>query len=106
MGLDLANITNSMIIFLFIKNLYNQNIRRRVAGMKVVNTLDSFKLAHHNLLELKKYGGLVYNEEQVIGKISQFVHLSKGVSGAGKINQSNRSTQNMTNRNYTYWGTC
>ena len=31
--------------------------------MKVINILaDTFKLAHHNLLKLKKYEGIAYNE--------------------------------------------
>ena len=33
-GVDTANITNRAIIFLFIKSLYNKDIRRRVAGAK------------------------------------------------------------------------
>ena len=56
MGVDPANIPNRVIIFLFIKNLYNKDIRRRVAGAKIINTLaDAFKLGHHSLLKLKKY---------------------------------------------------
>ena len=57
-----------MIIFLFIKNLYSKFIRWRVASVKVINALaDTFKLAHHSLLKLKKYESLVYNEEKGIG---------------------------------------
>ena len=49
MGINPANIKNRAIIFLFIKNLYNKDIRRRVAGAKVINTLaDAFRLAHHS----------------------------------------------------------
>ena len=45
--------------------------------MKVINTLaDAFKLASHSLLKLKKYKGLVYNEEQEIGEINQTVDIS------------------------------
>ena len=52
----------TVIIFLFIKNLYNKEIRR-VANAKVIDTLtDIFKLAHYGLLKLKKYESLVYNE--------------------------------------------
>ena len=59
-GVDPANITNRVIISLFIKNIYNKDIRRRVARAKAIITLtDAFRLAHHNLLKLKKYEGLV-----------------------------------------------
>ena len=62
---DLANITKRVIIFLFIKNLCNKDIRRRVTSKKVINTLaGAFRLAHHSLLELKKYEGLICSEEQ------------------------------------------
>ena len=65
MGVDLVNIINWVMIFLFIKNLYNKDIRRRVVGMKVINTLaGTFKLDHHSLLKLRKYEGLIYNKEQ------------------------------------------
>ena len=45
--------------------------------MKVINTLaDTFKLNYHVLLKLKKYEGLVYNEEQEIGGSIEFkIHL-------------------------------
>ena len=50
MGTDPAIVTNRVIIFLFIKNLFNKNIRRRVAGTKAINTLpDAFRLAHYSL---------------------------------------------------------
>ena len=39
MTVDPANITNRVIIFLFIKNLYNKDIRRRVTGAKTIHTL-------------------------------------------------------------------
>ena len=65
LGVDPANIMNSVINFLLIKNLCNKDIKRRVAGVKCINTLaDAFILAHHSLLKLKKYEGLVHNEEQ------------------------------------------
>ena len=85
-GVDPANITNRVIIFLFIKNLYNKDIRRRVAGANIINTLaDTFKLSHHSLIKQKKYEGLVYNEEQEIGDISQIVGISKNIGGIGNI---------------------
>ena len=64
MGVDTGNITNEMMIFLFIKNLYNKDIRRLVAGAEVINIIaDTFKLAHSSLLKLQKYECLVFNEE-------------------------------------------
>ena len=57
----------------------------------IITLADTFKLAHHSLLKLKKYERLVYNEEQDIGQINQIVDLSKDVSGTGEIKQSNRS---------------
>ena len=91
-GVDPANITNRVPIFLFIKNLYNRNIRKRVAGAKVVNSLaDAFTLAHHSLLKLKKYKALVYSEEQEIGEINQTVGISKDIGGTDSIKQSNKS---------------
>ena len=103
MGVDPANITNTVIIFLSIQNLYTKDISRRVASAKVINTqADAFKLVHHSLLKLKKYEGLVYKEEQ---EINQIVDTSKDIDGTGDIKQSNKSALNK-NKNYTYWGTC
>ena len=36
-GVDLANITTRVIILLFIKNLYNNDIRWQVASTKTIN---------------------------------------------------------------------
>ena len=72
LGTDPDNITNRVIIFQFVKNLYNKDIQRRVAGAKTLNTLaDAFKLAHYSLLKLKRYEGLVYNEDQTIAEINE-----------------------------------
>ena len=55
MGVDTANITNRLIIFLFIKKVYNCDIQKCIAGAKAINTIaDAFKLAHQSLLKLKK----------------------------------------------------
>ena len=52
---DPTNIDNKPVIVLFIKNLYNKDIKHRVAGVKNVNTLlDAFKRAQWNLLKLKE----------------------------------------------------
>ena len=71
MAIDPCNITNHVIIFLFIKNLYNKDIRLWVAGAKTISTLaDAYKLADHSL-KLKKYDGLVFNDEHIIAEINQ-----------------------------------
>ena len=59
-------IDNKLVIVLFIKNLYNKDIRHRVAGVKNVNPLlDAFKMAQWNLLKLKKYKGLVSEDNNI-----------------------------------------
>ena len=106
MEVDLASITNRVNIFLFSKNLCTNNIRR-VTRANAINTLaDAFTLAHHNLLKVKKYEELLYNEEHEPGKINHIVASSKGASGNGEVNQSNRGVLNKTNKIYTYLGTC
>ena len=63
-----------MIIFLFVKNLYNEDIQRWVTGAKTINTLaDAFRLAHHSLLNLKMYEGQIYNEDQTITEINEII---------------------------------
>ena len=54
MSADPSHITNRVIIFLFIKDLYNHNIQKWISGAKMVNSIaDAFKLAHQSLLKLK-----------------------------------------------------
>ena len=44
--------------------MYNKEIHRRVADAKNIDTLlDAFKSAQMNLLKLKKYEGLVSDDE-------------------------------------------
>ena len=44
---------------------------------KTINTLaDAFRLAHHSLLKLKKYEGVVYNEDQTIAEINEIKNLT------------------------------
>ena len=61
MKMDPSTINNKLVIVLFVKNMYNKEIHRRVAGAKNINTLlDAFKSAQMNLLKLKKvqrFGG-------------------------------------------------
>ena len=64
MKMDPSMINNKLVIVLFLKNMYNKEIHRRVAGAKNINTLlDAFKSAQMNLLKLKKYEGLVSDDE-------------------------------------------
>ena len=60
MAVDATHIKNRVIIFLFIKNLFNHYIQKQIAEAKIINAqADVFKLAHQNLLKLKKYKGLL-----------------------------------------------
>ena len=64
MKMDLSMINNKLVIVLFIRNMFNKEIHRRVAGAKNINTLlDVFKSAQMNLLKLKKYEGLVSDND-------------------------------------------
>ena len=52
--------------------MYMKDIRRWVAGIKTIYTLaDTFRLAHHSLLKLKRYEGLGYNDDQTIAEINE-----------------------------------
>ena len=60
MKMDQSVINNKLVIILFITNMYNKEIHRRLADAKNINThLDAFKSAQMNLLKLNKYEGLV-----------------------------------------------
>ena len=62
--MDPSTINDKLFIVLFVKNMYNKEIYRRVAGTKNINILlDAFKSAQINLLKLKKYEGLVSDNE-------------------------------------------
>ena len=55
MKTDSANITNREIIFLFIKNLYNRDIRRWVAGTKTTNMLaDTLRVSTSQPIKIEK----------------------------------------------------
>ena len=67
-----------VIIFLFIKNLYNSDIQICIAGTKTVNTLaDAFKLAHQSLVKLKKDEVSLYTEEHEVPEIQQQTDMYK-----------------------------
>ena len=75
-----TTIDNKLMIILFIKNLYNKDIRQRVAGAKNVNTfLEAFNMAQWNLLKLKKYEGLVSEDDSIhsIHTVNQISDISK-----------------------------
>ena len=77
---DPMNIDNKLVIVLFIKNLYNKDIRCRVADAKNVNTLlDVFKMAQWNLLNLEKYKGLVSEDDSThsIHNVNQIYDIPK-----------------------------
>ena len=104
-GVDLANITNWLITFLFIKSFYNKDIRWWVAGKKTINMLaGTFKLAHYSLIKLKKYKGLVYNDEHEIAEINQILDTSKDIGKSNNSTQADISILNNTHKNYTFWG--
>ena len=64
MKMDPRTIENKLVIILFVKNMYNKEIHRSVAGAKNINTLlDTFKSAQMNLLKLRKYEGLVSDDD-------------------------------------------
>ena len=79
-AVNLANIMNRVIIILFIKNLYNCNIQKCIAGAKTINTLvDAFKLAHQSVLKFKKYEGLLFNKEYEVSEIWQQTDMYKNI---------------------------
>ena len=54
-GVDAVEEENKAIITFFIKNLFNRDIRRRLAGAKNIRTLaDAFKSAQHNFTQIEK----------------------------------------------------
>ena len=72
-------INNKLVIVLFVKNIYNKEIHRRVVGAKNFNTLlDAFKSAQMNLLKLKKYEGLVSDDDHghTIYAVNQIMNKS------------------------------
>ena len=64
MKMDQNTINNKLVIILLVKNMYNKEICRRLAGAKNINTLlDALKSAQMNLLKLKKYEGLLSDND-------------------------------------------
>ena len=80
MKMDPSAINNKLVIILFVKNMYNKEIYRRVAGARNINTLlDAFKSAQMNLLKLKKYKGLVSDDEHRHSVHVVYQIMSKGL---------------------------
>ena len=92
-GVDAIEEENKAVITFFIKNLFNRDIRRRVAGAKNIRTLaDAFKSAQHNLLKLKQYEGLNYdsNDQDNMAEGVETINVvqnrvTKGTESANQI---------------------
>ena len=125
-GVDAVEEENKAIITFFIKNLFNRDIRRRVAGAKNIRTLaDAFKSAQHNLLKLKWYEGLNYdsNDEDDMAEGVDTVNVvqnrvTKDTESANQIVDLPVSELPGTTekdgylhdqgviQDYPFWGTC
>ena len=125
-GVDAVEEENKAIIMFFIKNLFNRDIRRRVAGAKNIRTLaDAFKSAQHNLLKLKRYKGLNYdsNDEDDMVEGVETVNVvqnrvPKDTESANQIvdlpvselpgtTENDRYLQDQgVTQDYPFWGTC
>ena len=93
-GVDAAEEQNKVIITFFIKNLFNENIRRRIAGAKNIRTLaDAFKSVQHNLLKLKGYEGLNYksNDEEALEEGNEEINVIR--SRKGSATSRNRASE-------------
>ena len=56
-----------------------------MAGAKTISTLeDAFILTHHKLLKLKKYEGLVYNDEHAIAEINKITDTSTNTKAGNR----------------------
>ena len=125
---DAAEEENKAIITFFIKNLFNRDIRRRVAGAKNIRTLaDAFKSTQHNLLKLKRYEGLNYhsNDEETPEERTEEINVIQGRTPLGvemaqqivnlPLNELQTTTENdkganptdqNVKQNYLFWGMC
>ena len=123
-----VTIDNKLAIIIFIKNLYNKDIKWRVPGAKNVNTLlDAFK-TQWSLLKLKKYKSLVSEDDSIhsihiVNQISDISKSSGHFSHPRNVNQamppvqdehssptspwySNNQHQNYYQCATPYFGTC
>ena len=91
---DAAEEENKAIITFFIINLFNKDIRRKVAGAKNIRTLaDAFKSAQHNLLKLKRYEGLNYESNDEEGLEGETEEINIIISQKGHVTPSSNSTE-------------
>ena len=87
--------------------MYNEDIRQWVADTKTINILpDAFRLAHHILLQLKKYEGLMYHDKHAIAEINQITDTMTNTKVGNRSKTPDKYSQNKTNKNYTFWGNC
>ena len=88
-----------VIIFLFLKKLYNHNIHKWIAGAKTVNTLaDASKLANKSLLKLNNFEELLYNEEHEVSGIQQFTNTHKNIDESNKSKSTGKNVIDRTSK--------
>ena len=63
---------------------------------------DAFRLAHPNLLKLKKYEGLVYNEDHELLEIQELTDKLTNINEKNKSKLITKNTINKTSKNCTY----
>ena len=102
MKMDSSTINNKLVIILFVKNMYNKEIHKGVAGAKNINTLlDVFKSAQMNLLKLKKYEGLVSDNEEgcIVHAVDQITSKDLDMTDADRsLAQPDSYRQNMSHQ--------
>ena len=67
---------------------------------------DTFRLAHNILLKLKKYEGLVCNEDQTVTEINEIMDLTSNMKVNTHSKTLDRDQQNKYTKNYTFLGHC
>ena len=60
--------------------------------------MDAFELAHHGLLKLKKYEGLVYNDEHAIDEINQITGTLTNINVGNRSKNLDKDVQNKINK--------
>ena len=60
--------------------------------------MDTFKLTHHNLLKLKKYEGLVYNDDHAIAEINYITDTLTSINMGNKSKTPDKDLQNKTKK--------
>ena len=76
-------------------------------GVKTLKTLaDAFRLAHHSLLKLIRYEGLVHNEDRIIAEINEIADSTSNIKLNNWPKMSDSKQKNKNTKNYTFWGNC